>query len=70
LRQLWGKYNPNNKGWQFWQQHNHPIELFDRKIMEQKLDNVHKILFRQDLSAARLIGFTAAEGIMPGEGIA
>jgi len=36
-----GKYNPNNKGWQFWQQDNHPIELFDRKIMEQKLDNVH-----------------------------
>ncbi len=39
--------------------------MLDRKIMEQKLDNVHKILFRQDLSAARLIGFTAAQGIMP-----
>ncbi len=36
-----GKYNPNNKDWQLWQQDSHPIELYDRKIMEQKLDYVH-----------------------------
>ncbi|GIV34816.1 MAG: hypothetical protein KatS3mg031_2351 [Chitinophagales bacterium] len=32
-----GRYNSNNKDWQFWQQHNNPIELYDRKIMEQKI---------------------------------
>jgi len=36
-----GKYNSNNKDWQFWQQDSHPIELYDRKIMEQKLDYLH-----------------------------
>ena len=36
-----GKRNPNNKTYQFWQQNNHPIELFDNAIMEQKLDYIH-----------------------------
>jgi putative transposase len=36
-----GKKNPRNKDFQFWQQHNHPIELFDNAIMEQKLDYLH-----------------------------
>jgi len=36
-----GKYNTNNKDYQFWQQHNKPIELYDRKIMDQKLDYLH-----------------------------
>jgi REP element-mobilizing transposase RayT len=36
-----GKYNSNNHKYQFWQQHSHPIELFNNKIMEQKLDYIH-----------------------------
>jgi putative transposase len=36
-----GKANSNNKDFQFWQQDNHPIELFDNKIMQQKLDYIH-----------------------------
>ena len=36
-----GKKNGNNKKYQFWQQHNKPIELFDNKIISQKLDYLH-----------------------------
>jgi putative transposase len=36
-----GKKNSNNSGFQFWQQHNQPIELYDNNIMEQKLDYLH-----------------------------
>ncbi|MBN2610059.1 MAG: transposase [Bacteroidales bacterium] len=36
-----GKKNGNNKNFQFWQQHNKPIELVDNKIMQQKLDYIH-----------------------------
>jgi putative transposase len=33
-----GKQNKNNKGWQFWQQHNKPIELWDNYMLDQKLN--------------------------------
>ncbi len=36
-----GKYNPNNNDFQFWQQNNNPIELYDNEIMEQKLEYIH-----------------------------
>jgi REP element-mobilizing transposase RayT len=36
-----GKKNINNTNYQFWQQHNKPIELYDNKIIEQKLDYLH-----------------------------
>ena len=36
-----GKQNSNNQNFQFWQQHNKPIELTDNKIMEQKLNYLH-----------------------------
>jgi len=36
-----GENNPNNNKWQLWQQNNHPIELWDNKIIEQKLDYLH-----------------------------
>ena len=36
-----GKKNPNNEKYQFWQQHNHPIELSTASIMHQKLDYLH-----------------------------
>ena len=36
-----GKSNPNNRNFQLWQQHNHPIELSDPKTAWQKLDYIH-----------------------------
>ena len=36
-----GKKNSNNKDFQFWQQHNQPIELCSNKVIQQKLDYLH-----------------------------
>jgi len=36
-----GKKNGNNKNYQFWQQHNKPIELLSSKIIDQKLNYLH-----------------------------
>jgi putative transposase len=34
-------HNSNNETYQFWQQNNHPIELFSNEVMQQKLDYIH-----------------------------
>jgi len=36
-----GLYNSNNTNYQFWQQDNHPIELFKVETIEQKLHYIH-----------------------------
>ena len=36
-----GKKNSNNRGFQFWQQDNHPIELITPPVTHQKLDYLH-----------------------------
>ena len=36
-----GKKNSHSSEFQLWQQDNHPIELFDLKILHQKLDCIH-----------------------------
>lgn len=36
-----GNYNSNNETYQFWQQHNKPIELWSAKVIQQKLDYIH-----------------------------
>jgi putative transposase len=36
-----GKLNPNNTYVQFWQQGNHPIELWSNEIIDQKLNYIH-----------------------------
>lgn len=36
-----GKYNSNNNDFQFWQQHNHPIELSSNEMMDQRLEYIH-----------------------------
>ncbi len=43
LRRMYqaGKYNSNNKDFQFWQQHCHPIELNSNQIIDQKLEYIH-----------------------------
>ena len=37
-----GADNSNNKLYQFWQQHNHPLELSDNRIMENTLNYTHE----------------------------
>ncbi|MGZ3757111.1 MAG: REP-associated tyrosine transposase [Mucilaginibacter sp.] len=36
-----GKHNPNNEQYQFWQQGNHPIELWSKPVIDQKLNYIH-----------------------------
>jgi len=36
-----GTANSNNSKYQFWQQHNQPIELWSNKVIDQKLDYIH-----------------------------
>ncbi len=36
-----GSNNNNNKGFQFWQQNNHPLILNTNKLFEQKLNYIH-----------------------------
>ena len=36
-----GKKNSNNVKFQLWRQDNHPIALYDHKILHQKLDYIH-----------------------------
>lgn len=37
-----GLNNGNNKDFQFWQQHNNPIELSTNFLLDQKLEYIHK----------------------------
>jgi len=36
-----GAHNSNNKGFQFWQQDSHPIELWSEEVFQQKLEYIH-----------------------------
>ncbi len=36
-----GKRNANNVTYQFWQQHNHPIELATNEMIDQRLNYIH-----------------------------
>lgn len=36
-----GKANPNNDYYQFWQQHNQPIQLWTPEVIQQKIDYIH-----------------------------
>ena len=36
-----GSVNLNNRGFQLWQQHNRPIELWSRDVILQKLNYIH-----------------------------
>jgi len=37
-----GKKNGNNADWQFWQQHNKPIEILNNEMFHQKLSYIHQ----------------------------
>ncbi len=36
-----GRKNSNNRQWQFWQQHNKPIEILNPEMFYQKLNYIH-----------------------------
>ena len=36
-----GEYNSNNEKYQFWQQHNHPVQLSTQEMINQRLDYLH-----------------------------
>lgn len=36
-----GNKNSNVKAYQFWQQHNKPIELWSAKVIDQKMEYIH-----------------------------
>jgi putative transposase len=37
-----GKKNSNNKEWQFWQQHNKPLEIKSQEMFDEKLNYIHQ----------------------------
>ena len=37
-----GEKNSNNKNFQFWQQDNHPVELYGYETLKQKLNYLHE----------------------------
>ena len=37
-----GKKNGNNKDWQFWQQHNKPLEIKDQEMFDKTLEYIHQ----------------------------
>lgn len=36
-----GTKNGNNSGWQFWQQHNKPLEIKDQEMFDKTLEYIH-----------------------------
>jgi putative transposase len=36
-----GKKNGNNNGWQFWQQHNKPLEIKYQEMFDKTLKYIH-----------------------------
>jgi REP element-mobilizing transposase RayT len=37
-----GRKNSNNSDWQFWQQHNKPLEIKDQEMFNKTLDYIHQ----------------------------
>jgi putative transposase len=46
-----GKGNPQNKEFQFWQNGNHPIELYSPKVIKQKIKYLHNNPVKQGIVA-------------------
>ncbi|MEQ9166509.1 MAG: transposase [Fulvivirga sp.] len=67
-----GRKNSNNKTYQFWQQHNHPIELSDNYTMQQKLDYLHAnpvvtvfVSEPQEYVYSSAIDYSGGKGLVP-----
>ena len=64
--------NKNNKNYQFWQQENHPEELFSFKFIKQKLDYIHNnpvtarlVDLRQYYVYSSAKNYLGEEGLLP-----
>ncbi|MEZ5084265.1 MAG: hypothetical protein R2750_12595 [Bacteroidales bacterium] len=56
----------NVKHYQFWQQHNKPIELWSNSVIDQKLDYLHNNPVEAGFVIEPSPGNTAVPGDMPG----
>lgn len=66
-----GKQNKNNNGWQFWQQHNKPTELWDNYMLDQKLNYLHNnpvesgfVLNAEDYIYSSAIDYADGKGLL------
>ena len=66
-----GKTNGNNNDWQLWQQNNHPIELWNNYIIDQKLNYLHRnpvkanIVYRaEDYFYSSAINYAGEKGLI------
>lgn len=44
-----GKHNSNNSKFQFWQQHNHPTELYSNDVIDKNIEYIHQNPVRNGL---------------------
>lgn len=66
-----GRNNPNNQQYQFWQQHNQPIELTTNFLLEQKLNYIHQnpveagfVREPQDYPCSSAIDYAGGKGMV------
>jgi hypothetical protein len=64
--ELEGKFNPNNKAYQFWQHHNHPIEWIQQKSFHSEWITFIITLWKRELCFRRSIIFIVARRVMRG----
>ena len=67
-----GERNPNNQTYQFWQQHNKPLELSHNKMMDQKLEYIHDnpvkagyVYNAEDYVYSSAIDYAGGKGLIP-----
>ena len=66
-----GEKNSRNKGYQFWQQDNHPVELSDIEMLKQKMDYIHQnpvragiVLEPEDYVYSSAIDYAGGKGLV------
>ena len=66
-----GRANGNNNDWQLWQQNNHPIELWDNYMIDQKLHYLHEnpvksnfVRRAEDYFYSSAIDYTGEKGLI------
>ncbi len=66
-----GEKNSRNKGHQFWQQDNHPVELSDIEILKQKMSYIHQNPVRagivreaEDFVCSSAIDYAGGKGLV------
>ena len=66
-----GFNNPKNKDFQFWEQNNHPIEIWSDQIFEQKVDYIHAnpveagvVEYAEDWIWSSAIDYSGGKGLL------